>query len=85
MIKVLFPEQLVKLVGQREIETSLRSNIQELIADLEDHFPGLKARVSNRNFVLFFINGEDIRFLEGDQTPLKDGDEVSIIAAIAGG
>jgi sulfur-carrier protein len=53
-------------------------------------FPGVKARLCDENgalrrFVNIYINEEDIRFLKGEATALKDGDEVSIVPAIAGG
>jgi len=62
----------------------------EMIEDLEKSYPGMKERLcddkgSLRRFINIYVNEEDIRFLKMDQTPLKDGDEVSIIPAIAGG
>ena len=61
-----------------------------LIDDLEKRHPGLKERICDesgqvRRFVNIFVNGEDIRFLEHLATPVKAGDEVSIVPAIAGG
>ncbi|MFM6629363.1 MAG: MoaD/ThiS family protein, partial [Microcystis panniformis] len=52
--------------------------------------PGIKARLCDedgapRRFLNFYVNSEDIRFLDGTKTPLKDGDEVSIVPAVAGG
>ena len=66
------------------------TNVAELVEDLERQFPGLRERlVENggevRRFINFYVNEEDIRFLRGKDTPLKDGDEVSIVPAIAGG
>jgi len=66
------------------------SNVTELLNSLEQNCPGIKARICNeqgelRRFVNFYVNNEDIRFLSGTNTPLQDGDEVSIIPAIAGG
>ena len=60
------------------------------IAELQSRYPGIKERLVDENgavrrFVNVYVNEEDIRFLENQQTPLKDGDEVSIIPAIAGG
>jgi molybdopterin synthase sulfur carrier subunit len=65
-------------------------NVAELVDDLERQFPGLRDRlVENggeiRRFINFYVNEEDIRFLQGKATALKDGDEVSIVPAIAGG
>jgi len=64
--------------------------VRELIDDLERRYAGMKARLCDENgevrrFVNIFVNDEDIRFLKGLDTELKEGDEVSIIPAIAGG
>lgn len=61
-----------------------------MIENLEKEFPGIKERLVDENgeirkFVNFFVNDEDIRFLQGRDTQLKDGDVVAIIPAIAGG
>lgn len=66
------------------------TDIAELIEDLERQFPGLRERLLEdggevRRFINIYVNEEDIRFLAGRKTPLKDGDEVSIVPAIAGG
>ncbi|HEX7213550.1 MAG TPA: MoaD/ThiS family protein, partial [Methylomirabilota bacterium] len=66
------------------------SNVQDLIDVLESQYPGLRDRlVENggelRRFINIYINQEDIRFLQGASTTLKQGDEVSIVPAIAGG
>jgi molybdopterin synthase sulfur carrier subunit len=60
------------------------------ITQLQALFPGIKERLLDeagevRRFVNVYVNEEDIRFLQNQQTPLKDGDEISIIPAIAGG
>jgi molybdopterin synthase sulfur carrier subunit len=65
-------------------------DVAELIGDLERQFPGLHERLVEesgelRRFVNVYVNQEDIRFLSGKETALKDGDEVSIVPAIAGG
>jgi molybdopterin synthase sulfur carrier subunit len=64
--------------------------IQEVIEKLNAAYPGFKQRVCDesgkvRRFVNIFLNEEDIRFLSKEATAVKDGDEVSIIPAIAGG
>jgi molybdopterin synthase sulfur carrier subunit len=66
------------------------ATVAELIDDLERAYPGLKERLIDdagdlRRFVNIYVNQEDIRFLQGKTTALKDGDEVSIVPAIAGG
>ncbi len=89
-VKVLIPTPLQKLTGDQAVIECSGSTIQELLDSLETHCPGIKARLCDetgelRRFVNFYVNSEDIRFLEGSQTALSDGDEVSIIPAIAGG
>lgn len=64
--------------------------IDALIADLERQFPGLRERLLDetgelRRFVNIYVNQEDIRFMDNRATVLKDGDEVAIVPAIAGG
>ena len=87
---VRVPQPLQKLTkNQAEIEAS-GANIKELIDNLEKNFPGIKERICDasgkvRRFINIYVNEEDVRFLQQDQTLLKDGDEVSIIPAIAGG
>lgn len=89
-IKVRIPTPLQKLTKeQAEVEVK-GNNVQELIVELEKNFPGIKERLCDekgalRKFINIYVNEEDIRFLKLDKTPLKDGDEVSIIPAIAGG
>ncbi len=89
-ITVRIPTALRRLTqGQGEIQIEA-SSIGELIEKLEEEFPGIKERLVEpngeiRKFVNFFVNDEDIRFLNGKNTELKDGDVVSIIPAIAGG
>lgn len=89
-IKVRIPTPLQKIAGNKtEVEVNA-SSIRELIDSLEKSYPGLKTRLCDekgalRRFINIYVNEEDIRFLEMDKTVLKDGDEVSIIPAIAGG
>lgn len=89
-IKVRIPTPLQKLTRDQAEVNAKGSTIREVMDDLEVQFPGLKERLCDesgkvRRFVNLYINEEDIRFLKGDETPLKDGDELSIIPAIAGG
>ena len=90
MIKVRIPTPLRPLTkGQSEIEAKAAS-ISEMIETLNDSHPGMKDRLCDesgelRRFVNIYVNEEDIRFLKGKDTSLKDGDEVSIVPAIAGG
>jgi len=64
--------------------------IGDVIGDLEHQFPGLRERLVDesgelRRFINIYVNQEDIRFLDNQATALKDGDEVAIVPAIAGG
>lgn len=89
-VKVLIPTPLQKLTNDQPVIECDGTSITELLESLEQSCPGIKARICDeqgqlRRFVNFYVNSEDIRFLEGVNTPLKAGDEVSIIPAIAGG
>jgi len=89
-IKVRIPTPLQKLTqNQGEVEVT-GTSVKEALADLEKRYPGIKDRLydekgSLRRFINFYVNEEDIRFLQSDNTALKDGDELSIVPAIAGG
>jgi molybdopterin synthase sulfur carrier subunit len=90
VIKVRIPTPLRPLTkNQGEVEAKAAS-IAEMIENLNAAHPGLKDRLCDdkgelRRFVNIYVNEEDIRFLKGKETSLKDGDEVSIVPAIAGG
>lgn len=89
-VKVRIPAPLQKITQNKQEVESDAGNIKELILDLEKQFPGIKGRLLDENgkirrFINFYVNDEDIRFLKQDETPLSDGNEVSIIPAIAGG
>jgi molybdopterin synthase sulfur carrier subunit len=88
--KVRIPTPLRKLTNNEEVVEIKANTIGDAIAELQSRFPGIKERLVDdngevRRFVNVYVNEEDIRFLQNQQTPLKDGDEVSIIPAIAGG
>ena len=89
-IRVRVPTPLRKLTGEKgEIEAK-GVDISELIEDIEKRYPGLKDRIYDdtgeiRRFINIYVNEEDIRFIDGKKTKVADGDEVSIIPAIAGG
>lgn len=88
--KVRIPTPLRKLTNNQEVVEVGAVTIGEAIAELQTRYPGIKERLVDdkgevRRFVNVYVNEEDIRFLENQLTPLKDGDEVSIIPAIAGG
>jgi molybdopterin synthase sulfur carrier subunit len=90
MVQVKIPTPLRKFTaGSSGVEAD-GATVAALVDDLERRFPGMKERICDeqgqvRRFVNIFVNGEDIRFLKHLDTPLKAGDELSIVPAIAGG
>jgi molybdopterin synthase sulfur carrier subunit len=89
-VKVLIPTPLRNLTANAAEVSADAASVSALIEALEKAHPGLKERLCDesgklRRFVNVYLNEEDIRFLNGEATALKDGDEVSIVPAIAGG
>ncbi|HEY9822080.1 MAG TPA: MoaD/ThiS family protein [Candidatus Sericytochromatia bacterium] len=89
-IKVLIPTALQKFTNDHATIECSGTNVAELIDSMENNCPGIKAKLCDeqgkpRRFLNFYVNSEDIRFLEGTDTTLNDGDEVSIVPAVAGG
>jgi sulfur-carrier protein len=89
-VKVRVPTPLMKLTDNQSEVMAEGVTITEILDNLESQFPGIKERICDekgapRRFINIYLNEEDIRFLEGESTPVKDGDEISIIPAIAGG
>jgi MoaD family protein len=81
---------LRKLTHDEEIVHVNAATVGAAIAELQGRYPGIKERLTDdagsvRRFVNVYVNEEDIRFLQNQETSLKDGDEISIIPAIAGG
>jgi MoaD family protein len=74
--------------GKTTVETS-GATVQAVLADLGAKFPGLTSRIFDngqlRRFVNIYLNNEDIRYLDNLATAVKDGDELAIIPAVAGG
>ncbi len=88
-VKIRIPTPLQRLTeGKEEVEGE-PGTIITLINNLDKKFPGIGERISEggkiRRFINIYLNEEDIRFLKSEETEVKDGDEVSIIPAIAGG
>ncbi len=89
-ITVRIPTPLRRVTdGQDKVDTQ-GETVAEIIDSMESQYPGIKARLcdedgSLRSFVNIFVNGEDIRFLDGTDSPTAEGDEVSIVPAVAGG
>jgi len=89
-VKVRIPTPLRKLTHEQELVEVPAGTVGSAIAELQRQFPGIQERLVDeagnvRRFVNVYVNEEDIRFLQNNDTPVKDGDEVSIIPAIAGG
>jgi len=88
-VKVRIPTPLQRLTHGKEEVEGTSGTIISLVNDLDNLYPGLAERVSEngkiRRFVNIYVNDEDIRFLNAEETQVKDGDEVSIVPAIAGG
>lgn len=89
-VTVLIPTPLRKFTGGAARVTANGATVAELIDALDQQYPGLKERIcdpdgSIRRFVNIFVNGENARQLDGANTPVKNGDEVGIIPAMAGG
>jgi molybdopterin synthase sulfur carrier subunit len=88
-VKVRIPTPLQKLTGGRDEVEGEPGTVISLINDLNKRFPGIGERISEggkiRRFINIYLNDEDIRFLKNEGTEVKDGDEVSIVPAIAGG
>ncbi len=89
-VNVRIPTPLRKLTNNDEVVEVQPGTIGSAIKELQTRYPGIQERLVDeagavRRFVNVYVNEEDIRFLKNQDTPLKDGDEVSIIPAIAGG
>ena len=89
-VSVRIPTPLRTLTkGADEVKVEGK-NIKEVIENLEANYKGIKERICDndgqiRRFVNFYLNDEDIRFIGNINTPVKDGDHISIVPAIAGG
>lgn len=90
-VKILIPAPLRQFTNNAAVVESAGATVGDLLKDLQAKGPGIEARLFKgttgqlNRFVNIFVNQEDIRFLQNLDTPVKDGDEVSIVAAIAGG
>jgi molybdopterin synthase sulfur carrier subunit len=90
MAKVRIPTPLRKLTNNEELVEVNASTVAGAITELQSRYPGIKDRLLDENgtvrrFVNVYVNEEDIRFLQNQETPIKTSDEISIIPAIAGG
>jgi len=88
-VAVSIPTILRTFTGNARSVQSDGSTLAEVIADLESQFPGIGARLIEdgklRRFVNIYINDEDVRFLGSLDAPVADGDNVTVLPAVAGG
>jgi molybdopterin synthase sulfur carrier subunit len=89
-VTVRIPTPLRRITGGAGEVFAKGKDIAELLGDLERQFPGLRERLVEdsgelRRFINIYVNQEDVRFLSGQETVLKDGDEVSLVPALSGG
>ncbi|HXK32645.1 MAG TPA: ubiquitin-like small modifier protein 1 [Dehalococcoidia bacterium] len=90
MVQVRIPTPLRKLTNDIDIVNTDAATLAEAVDRLDADYPGLKERIVDeqgqiRRFVNVYINGEDVRFLDGMSSALKPNDEISIVPAVAGG
>ncbi|MEY4809480.1 MoaD/ThiS family protein [Vulcanococcus limneticus] len=89
-VQVLIPTPLQKFTNDEASVSLEAGSVDELLQAMEARFPGILARLCDdggklRRFLNVYVNSEDIRFLNHQATSLADGDEVSIVPAVAGG
>ena len=89
-IKVRVPTPLRRFTAGVDEVSASGNSVRTVIADLESKHPGISERLLDdkgelRRFVNVYLNGEDIRFLNQLNSTVKDGDDISIVPAIAGG
>jgi molybdopterin synthase sulfur carrier subunit len=90
MAKIRIPTPLRKLTNDVDVVQMDAPTLAAAVEGLEQQYPGIKERICDeagelRRFVNVYVNGEDVRFLQGMSTPLADGADVSIVPAVAGG
>ena len=89
-VLVRIPTPLRRMTNGLDKVEVAESSLSQMIESLESNYPGFKERLLDENgdlryFVNIYVNGEDVRFLEGLATATNAGDEVSIVPAVAGG
>jgi molybdopterin synthase sulfur carrier subunit len=75
--------------GERTVETN-GASLKECLTNLDQRYPGIRGRLVDeggdlKQYIIIYVNGEDVRFLQGVNTPVNNGDELSIVPAVAGG
>lgn len=89
-VRVIIPTPLRQYAGKKDAVEVQARTVAEALAGLTSQYGDLRRHLYNdegklRNFVNIYLNDEDIRYLEKDQTPLHDNDVISIVPSIAGG
>lgn len=89
-ISVRIPTPLRRVTNGVDKVDAEGDTLDQIIDSLDSQYPGIKGRLCDedgnlRNFVNVYVNGEDVRFMQGLATSTKSGDEVSIVPAVAGG
>jgi len=89
-VHVKIPTPLRRITNDASTVEVEAGDIKSLLSSLEKQHPGIADRLCDENgeirpFVNVFVNGEDIRYISGLNSPTNDGDEVSIVPAVAGG
>ena len=89
-VSVRIPTPLRRVTNGQDKVSIEGATLNEIVASLDAQFPGFKERLCDeqgelRNFVNIYVNGEDVRFLDGLSTATNSGDEISIVPAVAGG
>jgi molybdopterin synthase sulfur carrier subunit len=89
-ITVRIPAPLRKVTSNKDRVEVDAENLADMVEAMEEQYPGIKERLLDesgelRHFVNIYVNGEDVQFLQGLETPIAGSDEVSIVPAVAGG
>lgn len=87
---VRIPAPLRRVTNDQDKVEVEAENLADMVDAMEEKFPGIKERLVDesgelRHFVNIYVNGEDVQFLQGLETPITATDEVSIVPAVAGG
>ena len=87
---VKIPTPLRKLTNNETSVDAVGKTIEQIVESLDSAYPGMRERLIDdngalRHFVSIYLNGEDIRYIDGLKSPVSDNDELSIVPAVAGG
>ena len=87
---VKIPTPLRKLTNNETSVDAVGKTIEQIVESLDSAYPGMRERLIDdngdlRHFVNIYLNGEDIRYIDGLKSPVSDNDELSIVPAVPGG